>query len=579
MGLSDTLKKLDIFGGQRGLTFSGDEKHKTVVGAFLTVIYLLLVIFFFILYIDEFTSRFENPVVDTKKLVTQTSPHLDFDKNNFFFSFSLKYKGEYVKPSELQKILDVSVKQYTTQFNTQSIIEPKSELQELKPCDETHFTIKEKMIITNPTNSPATSAICVSGNKSLKIDGEFYTTNKSYVNIEIKPCSNDQCRSDLSTIIESEQLEIIMGLIIVSINPKDIDNPYKYHYDSNREFSLFNSKTYIRKLFFQKSEIQSDTGFLNTFFENKTSMNFKQEMNQDKDRVQATEPYIVLNLYSSNDIFKISRNYQKFQDLVAKIGGILSVLSLVFVAAYGFYNQTSLKIDIMNSILIRDKKEKMNFCSVLKFIFVKILSGLGCSGCFSRRTHELCTMYFNAEERIKDYLEVKAIVNNTRDVRLFRRIFFNKYQTHLLSKIENDTLLVETDHHYLDEEIVKIKDDEINRYLNENSNPDDDVDRKINTFFHKLRSRITRENEKKDLEEKLKNKEKEDKKNKKNKKKDKKDEKKDEKDEKKSTDPEKESLPLSRNASASKEETDEKAKKNSGSKGTDKLSAGGKGKL
>lgn len=498
MGFSDTLKKLDIFGGQRGLTFSGEESHKTLVGAFLTICYLLLVIFFMIYYISEFSTREETPTVNSKKLITETSPHLNFRENNFFFSMALLYKGVYVKPEEIQKILDIEIIQYTTNFTAQSTLVFEPTTQRMVPCTEDDFTIEGDMIIANPDRSPAIFSVCVDKSLDgqiydLKVDGEFYTVNRSYVNLIVKPCEGAQCRNDLNTIINSEELEIIFGIIEVSINQNNFAKPYKYHFNTDREFSLFNGKTYVRKLFFEKSEIESDVGQFSTVYDTKTSMNFKQEMNQDRDRIDSSDPYIIMNLYSSNDIFKISRDYQKLQDMLAKIGGVLSFMTLGMGIVYGFYNQISLKLDIMNKALIKDKKKALSFLNVMKFIIVKILSGLGCSGCFSRQTKELTTMYFNADMRVNNYLEVKAIVNNTRDVRLFRRIFFNKYQTHLLQKIENDTLLVDTEHHYLDEEEVKINEKEVEKYLSQNQDTQDDVDRRINRFFFKLNQRVQEE--------------------------------------------------------------------------------------
>lgn len=500
MGFSDTLKKLDIFGGQRGLTFSGEESHKTLVGAFLTVIYLLMIVFFMILYINDFTTRHEQPRVNSKKLITETSSHLDFKENQFFFSIGLLYKGVYVKPSEIQKILDITITQYTTEFNAQSTLEFKPTTQKMRECTEEDFTFEGDIIIANPDKSPAIFSVCVDNkkpdNETLKIDGEFYTAGKSYVNLEIRPCEGSDCRNDLNTIIQSERLEIIFGVIEVSINPDNFEKPYKYHYNSDREFSLFNSKTYVRKLFFEKTQIVSDIGLFQSEEEEKPSMGFKQEMNQDRDRVGSNDPYIIMNFYSSNDIFEITRDYDKFQDLLAKIGGVLSIMTLAMGIIYGFYNETSLKLDIMNKALIKDKQKTLSFFSVIKFILYKILSLTGCKKCFSQRTRELATMYFNADERVNNYLEVKAIVNNTRDVRLFRRIFFNKYQTHLLQKIENDTLLVETDTHYLDEEEIKINNEEVQKYLKENQNSSDDVDRRINRFFFKLNKKVEEEKEK-----------------------------------------------------------------------------------
>lgn len=501
MGFTDTMKKLDIFGGQRGLTFSGEESHKTVVGAFFTVVYLLLVIFFTIIYIDDFFSRHENPIVASQTLITETSPHLNFRDNNFFFTIGLLYKGVYVKPSEIQKVLDITITQYTTIYDEQSNLKMDPTVQYMKPCTEVDFTIEGDMIIPNPDKSPGIFSLCLNNDTTqvepLKIDGEFFTVNKSYISLEIKPCEGNivECRNDLNTIIESERLEIIFGLIEVSINQNNFDNPFTYHFNTDREFSLFNSKTYVRKLFFEKSEVLSDIGTFQKEEEEKPSMNYKIEMNQDKDRLNVNDPFVEIEMYSSNDIFKITRDYSKIQDLLAKIGGILGILTLALGAVYSFYNGISLKLDIMNKALIKDKKKTLNFFNVLKFMVAKIFSGLGCGKCFSKETHELSIMYFNAEERVKNYLDVKAVVNNTRDVRLFRRIFFNKYQTNLLQKMENDTLFFEWEKHYLEGDDEKLNLKEAEKYIEDHQDIDDDVDRRINRFFLKLGKRVEAEKE------------------------------------------------------------------------------------
>ena len=506
MGIGQTLKKLDIFGGQRGLTFSGEESHKTSVGAILTIVYLLLIVFFIIWYAQLFYTRKSNPTINSKQLIEELSPKLQFHENHFFFSVALLYQDIYVKPNVIQDILKVNVELGVSEITDESALKFKYIPYELEACTEEDFTIKERLIVANPERSPSIFSICVKDDnpdRYIEIDGEFHTANKSYLRVTISPCEGAGCRVDLNTIIEKESLKLILGMVEVSIDQNNYDNPYNYHFNSEREFNLFNEKTYVKKFFFEKSMIETDIGEFTKDFDNKTSMNFRNDMNQDKDRLAKTEPFAIFDFYSSNDIFKITRTYEKYQDLLSKIGGIVSVITLSMGMFYKFYNKISLKLDIMNKALLNNdiagtgRKTKINFFMVLKFLFVKILSLFGCRSCFSDNTLILTTMYFNADGRVQDYLEVKAIVNNTRDVRLFRRIFFNKYQTRLLQKIENDTLLVESDHHYLDEEQKEIDGEEALKHVKDNLHTEDDVDRRINQFFYKLHQRIEEEKKEK----------------------------------------------------------------------------------
>jgi hypothetical protein len=498
MGFGQTLKKLDIFGGQRGLTFGGEEKHKTLVGAVLTILYLLIIVFFFLLYYNDYTNRWENPIVNSKKLIKDNSPTLIFHNNRFFFTVALLYQDVYVKPEEIEKILNITVLTHTSKITDQSIVDFDITNTKLVQCNNEHFKINDKLIVANPERSPSIFSLCLEVDEQVpeqnyKIDGEFNENGKSYLQLVVKPCEGTGCRVDLVTILDAESLRVVFGSIEVSINQDDKDEPFNYHFNSEREFSLFNKKTYVRKLHYEQNQVKSDIGTFQELWDLKNSMNFKQEMNEDKDRSLDNEPYLELYLYSSNDVFEITRNYEKIQDTLAKVGGMVTIVSLGMAVVYQFYNKISLKLEIMNQALLADNEithSKINFFQVMKFIFCKIFSVIGCRKCFSEETHKLTTMYFNADERVHSYLEVKAIVNNTRDVKLFRRIFFNKYQKRLLQKIENDTLFVETEHHYLDEETEDIEYDKAVEYVKQHRDVEDDVDRRINSFFFKLHEKI-----------------------------------------------------------------------------------------
>lgn len=106
------------------------------------------------------------------------------------------------------------------------------------------------------------------GNLDVKNIGKIF---KNATKGRVQPYPNF-CRPDRDSILKTNKLILIFGYNEVTFDFQNFHNPIDYNYNTERWFHCFLGKTFERKVFFSKTEIETDHGYLGENINTKNSM-------------------------------------------------------------------------------------------------------------------------------------------------------------------------------------------------------------------------------------------------------------------------------------------------------------------
>lgn len=252
--LSSTLKKGDMFGGQWGITFNGDDNHKTVCGFFCTIFYLVITIaagvYFLLEYIDV-----TNPTVSSEVIIGENYPTVNFHDYSFFFTISAVYQGRYLLYSELEKVVDIEVKNVQENFDKATATHTVTNtISEMRACQAADFKIGTSNIQGGNGMVEGAFAACPVS-KNLIMEGHREDPIYKYITIDFKPCTAG-CWANVTT--ELSNVHIVFSFVEASVIPSNYANPFKYHLNKNHEFNLDDNVEYFRKFYFRSLEVDTD---------------------------------------------------------------------------------------------------------------------------------------------------------------------------------------------------------------------------------------------------------------------------------------------------------------------------------
>jgi hypothetical protein len=154
------LRIFDIFGATRGMAFDGYLSHKTSIGFFVTIFFFLGLILSVFYYHQLFTTREMRPKIIVEEFNLPLAPKLNMLENNFFFTFTGFYKGSYIQPTQLEKILNIQVNQVTAKIDQNSKFHFEKTKVGIRKCKKEDFVLNGKFIIHNPEKSSSRYSLC-----------------------------------------------------------------------------------------------------------------------------------------------------------------------------------------------------------------------------------------------------------------------------------------------------------------------------------------------------------------------------------------------------------------------------------
>lgn len=482
------IEKLDIFAKPRGFSIDGTEKYKTQMGVACTIFFIISAFSAASLYTFRFINRKENPSVKSKFEYLEKSPTINLNKLNFVISLTGFVENKAIMPQQLLRTLSIKFAVGKRFVNLKNTLEEDLDLLDARPCKESDFTINGVNILTTAHLNDFTMSVCPQ-NDQLLIGGENLEKNSTFVKLIVEPCKLN-CRPDAASIILYKDIRLKLGYSHASISEKNFTHPFKHYLVTNVEYPCYDTKSFQRKFFLRRVDISTDVGLFGEEKEVKSAVNFDRYYVEDRFRGTG-DPYVDIEFYSSHHIKVVQRTYDKIPDTLSDIGGILSLVLSFVGATYKFYNKTRLKLHLVNKTILctsveyrHDEHEwKLFLSDIPKIYLYKIFNIFKLEKCFSERTKIKAGIFSGGIKRTHEYLDVNTVIQNSKDIEIFKKIFFNKYHTSCLDVLELDSLLID-DVEYLEFNVEVDLEEAYGEFFEKsNMKVNDPVDKKLNLFF------------------------------------------------------------------------------------------------
>lgn len=308
----------DIFKSPVVLLFNSTKK---VPSTFSLIVSLAIIIFLTIFFLESDLFYHTTPITSSQTLSTKSRPEMQFSYDNMAFAFI-------VSDADNKYYYDPSIYTFSMQYqyynNTVGDL-IYEETKAMRFCDRNDFKAHGNYF----DELEMDAVICPeTGNFSLQ--GFWDEPLVKTVNVYVYTCNNDTstvvCKSpsEISKFFKNKYLNAYYSSNIIDVN--DYQNPIRLIYQS--EFmSLDADFSKIMRLSFKKVSVESDYGVIFPSKQQSTSFIFQ---GKETDFVPNNEDWIAnINLYSANEVYVVSRRYQKFQEAIANVGGLAN--SLIFI--------------------------------------------------------------------------------------------------------------------------------------------------------------------------------------------------------------------------------------------------------
>lgn len=351
MTITRFLNFLDIFRFPLTLTFKRYEKNSTLIGKIFT---LGIIIFLFYSFMVSDILNKKNPNILSQDLIVEKRPTIFLNRNNF---------------TALLGIADDSNKFYVNESMysffacTQYSNNNKSNQTFYQNCDKLELCTQNDFI-EDPTefNRLGLNGTYCLHNKTYKLSGYWDEETVENFWFELRACENSTLNNNSCPRLEEIDSFLKDYYIDIYISSPFIDAS-EYENFISRSVKIFYQRIdpiFLKKmyLYLKNTIIETDEGFI---FKSIKAINtyLHGEFSTDSiSKPKNSKKYFEFNIYSSGEQRKIKRNYQKFQTLLAELGGILNFLFIFGFILSKVEHHYKLFSVISNEIFIFPKIEK-----------------------------------------------------------------------------------------------------------------------------------------------------------------------------------------------------------------------------
>ncbi|EAR82909.2 zinc knuckle protein, putative (macronuclear) [Tetrahymena thermophila SB210] len=352
--LFSPLKNLDIYGVPIRVNFQNKEIYKTGFGATISLIVFTIFGFSCYFFSCELYQR-NNPIVVTSEQYVKTPQRMDIDKIQQVIVMGFNdINGQAVyDPSVIQaKATIYNMKRVFNETTQQYENNIQKNILRLRPCNTQDIKVDKVKQYFNQISLP--QYFCFDDNQEVYLQGEFFSDIYTRVDVYFSQCQNSTqpnssiCKTQEQINKITSKLHFLVYMMDKIVDPSNFDNPFDYQGMNIETYtSIFQSQ--LLTAYFENYYIQSDIGI------------FQKSVNQIRDflyaqstssNVYGQDGLIIqfsMRPYKQKQII-MERRYMKLVDLVAQLGGILKLATLIgFIIAYPFA-KINFKKQIINSI-------------------------------------------------------------------------------------------------------------------------------------------------------------------------------------------------------------------------------------
>ena len=375
-------EKLDRYGKDPQFYFKKEEKIKTNIGLFLSLLYFIIYIAYLGYKLYKMIKKVDVEFTDSN-INPENPDSIHLTNENFYLGFAIE------DPETYDTILDESI-YYPKAYFKQAVREGKEwiwnikEL-ELEPCKIEKFgsiykdIFKKKLLGLHYYFKEMNETLT----------GHFSYDNYSMFYISLFPCrntteNNNKCKplEDIDKYLKGTF--VTMQFQDILLTPNDYNNPIK-----GRDQDLYT--TFGKRLFkefhiyFKIVNIETDLDFIGideikNVRENKyikyDSFNQMTKL-LDKDVYETGESFCDITLKLSDLVFYQKRKYTKLLNILGDVGGLMEIINDFFEFISSFIVDIIYEISLVNKLfklgLIKEEKNNINriyTCGVKKKILL-----------------------------------------------------------------------------------------------------------------------------------------------------------------------------------------------------------------
>ncbi|EWS73858.1 zinc knuckle protein (macronuclear) [Tetrahymena thermophila SB210] len=305
-------------------------------------------------YGQELFNR-NNPIVITSEQYVKNPQRMDIDKIQQIIVMGFNnstgqtvYEPSVIQVSasisKLQKIYNETTQGYQNSLKSTNLI--------IRPCNRQDIRVGE--INSYFDSLPLSNYFCFDDNQEVYIEGDYSGDFYSKVDVFFSQCKNSTqpgsvvCKSQEQIDQITSNLFFLAYMLDKIVDPTNLDNPFSYQ-GINLETQTSAQQSQQYTAFFENYYIQSDTGLITQQVNEKRDFLYVQSRSDNLYGKPGLLIQFTLRPYKNKQLF-MQRRYMKFSDLIAQLGGIIKLLTLIGFAFTYPITRLHLNKEIINSI-------------------------------------------------------------------------------------------------------------------------------------------------------------------------------------------------------------------------------------
>lgn len=353
---SKLLKNLDLFGDRIQFCIKNQTEHKSVLSGFLSV---ALIILFLSISVQGFFDLILRKDINSisADISNVNPPFIDLAPKKFNWAF--QFTGGDATSKQFFKV-EVAHKVYYRDSNGN--ITKTTYIREIEPCNENHFN--KKLVAGFQTLVSNLSMLwCPKMDDPYFVEGKFTSKNFSFFSFKVSKCINSSnfiCASneEVDKLFKDNGNKVYFNLYTLNniLNLNELDNTVS-EFLEDRMFSLIERKLYKEKnIYITSNTILTDSSIYSTNYD-KELKTFIFDNDYDEAVLDNTEnlnknntSYLTIFIRSNFLSKEHKRTVKKYDEFFGFIGGVWSVLVLLFGVIGKAYNKRRLLVKISNSL-------------------------------------------------------------------------------------------------------------------------------------------------------------------------------------------------------------------------------------
>ena len=338
--VSHLLKKIDIFGQPVNLTIDQASQAKTVIGGLMTTLSLIGILIFSIFSAEDFYLQL-NPTVT--KTTYSHNKAFNFTLNQSSFPFALNYENPNINRSQIYfkgyyYIFDNILGDYTKNISLS-----------FRNCKVDDFPMINSTVFYESIN---VTSFCID-NLNFELFGSFVDIQNGYLSIDLMACDANNgtiipgCNSTYLVDELKKGYMMSLRMINIGVEPMNLSHPFNYFVENIYTLPAYRYKKIIT-MNIKKEIVETDDGWLMKHEYDESAWSYDSHYSDFRDR--QTSELVNFRILPSNKEVVTKRVYQKIQNAIADIGGILSVVTSLMPMITYIFSVTKMNEIILNKI-------------------------------------------------------------------------------------------------------------------------------------------------------------------------------------------------------------------------------------